>query len=174
MKPARLIPIALFAVSIPLAFAQSAAGTAYRIDFNLRDKAGAAPAVSRQYSMLVEEGGSGNVRIGTKIPYAVNPNQFQYADIGVNLDCKLHERGSSIALNVNVEISDTLVPTDPKTPPGQPIINQFRSGVSTVVQPGKPTVILSLDGANGNHKYEVEATVNRVAAPVVAAKLIEP
>jgi hypothetical protein len=161
MKTAALLISSLsLAVLAPPARAQEpSAQQPYRVDFVIRESGAQAPKEGRHFGLLLDKGGRGVFRVGTKVPFQVNVNQFQFADIGVNIDCRLNEVNSRLVLNADFEISS--IQSENKAT-GQPVISQIRTSVATTVQPSKPLIIAVVDDPVTLHKFEIEATVTPV------------
>lgn len=174
----KLTSLMLCVLCIPgLAPAQERSDPAvYRVEFQLRDSADKAAPVVRRYSMLVDPTGKGSFRLGQRVPYStgqvqtvssgstpVLSSQFQYADVGVNIDCRLRETGSKVSLNSDLDIS-TVAPPDTGVPsnPMAPTFGTLRLAISAVLTPGKPATVASIDDPVTHRKFEVEATVNRM------------
>lgn len=148
----------------------------YRVDFTLRDSEPGQKPAARHYSMLLEDTGQGRINTGGRVPVptssfqpgvggqGISPvvsTQYQFFEVGVNLQCQLRERGDYVILGVEVGISDVL--TDKQATPGlPPKTNQERAQASAAVMPGKPTVILTWDGAGTRRHFELEATAVKV------------
>ena len=168
------------ALSAPAQEKASPPGTVYKVDFNIRDGSDAAAKAGRHYTILVEAGSKGTFSAGDKVPYAtgsfqpgvggvgVNPlvnTQYTYLDTGVNIDCRVREVQGRILLNADINIS-TVVQHD-KTAPNilpNPTVASLRiSGISAVVDPGKPAMVASIDDPVTKRKFEVTATVTKVS-----------
>ena len=78
---------------------------AYRIEFNVREIEDGKRLNSRNYMMVVEDGHWGKIRVGNRVPYQSTEKQFQYQDVGMNIDCRPREREDSVALVIGVEFS---------------------------------------------------------------------
>src|SRR5437667_746379 len=74
----------------------------YKVEFNIHDGSDAAAKTGRRYTIMIEANDKGLFRVGQKVPYAtgsfqsgagtVTPlTQFNYAEIGVNIDCRINE-----------------------------------------------------------------------------------
>src|SRR5260370_17947850 len=78
----------------------------YKVEFNIHDGSDAAAKTGRRYTIMIEANDKGTFRVGQKVPYAtgsfqpgagstgVTPllaTQFNYAEIGVNIDCRINE-----------------------------------------------------------------------------------
>lgn len=148
----------------------------YRVEFQLRDNGDQTAPTVRRYSMLMDPAGRGSFRLGQRVPYTtgqvqsvsnatapVVSSQFQYADVGVNIDCRLRESGSKVALNSDLEIS-TVAPPNKNVPtnPLAPTFGTLRLTVAALVTPGKGATVASIDDPVTHRKFDVEATVTRV------------
>jgi hypothetical protein len=126
--------------------------------------------------MVVSANEKGIFRIGEKVPYATSSfqpgiggagpqplMQYTYLDTGVNIECRLRELNGKITLNADLDISAVRQheKTDTLNPPNPPVA-AIRLGVSTLMSPGKPTQIVSMDDPVTMKKFDVEATVTKL------------
>ena len=135
----------------------------YRLEFTVREVEGGKQLNSRAYTMSVQDGDTGSIRVGNRVPYSVGKDQFQYYEVGINIDCRLRERENYVLLdNASIEISSIV--KDDSTAAGtlNPVIRQARARVDAAVTPGKPTMVTTLDDVSSNHRYEVEVTATKV------------
>jgi len=138
---------------------------AYHVEFTITELDDGKKVNSRTYSLLVQQGILNKLRIGGKIPIATSmgPNssalQFQYLDIGVNIDCTVQEREGSVLLSSTTDVSSMAQLREEQT--HQPVIRQMKSEVRTILSPGKPTVISSMDDPTGKGRFQLEVTVTK-------------
>ncbi len=120
--------------------------------------------------------GRGSFRFGNKVPYATGSlpagqkvsaagapmlvTQYQYADVGVNIDCSVVEVSGKAALHAEIEIS--YVVRDKAGPAADPPIDASKVVVNATLDPGKPQVVASVDDPVTNRKFDAEVTVTRV------------
>jgi type II/III secretion system protein len=152
---------------------------AYRVDFSINEMEDGKKINSRRYSVNLNAGDWQKLKIGTRVPVATgsfsgtgketNPlvnTQFQYIDVGTNIDCHLDQRGDDfVGLQVRSDFSNFSTPEEqhPSQPIlKQPIIRQIAINGSTLVQPGKTVVIGTVDDPNSNREFQLEATVTRL------------
>jgi hypothetical protein len=135
--------------------------TAYRLEFNVRELENGKRLNSRNYMMMAEDGSFARIRVGNKVPYQTAEKQYQYNNIGMNIDCRPHEQQEGVALDVQVDFSSVAPPSE-TAPSYNPVFRSNRSEVQTVVAFGKPTLITSLDDVESNRRYEIEVTVTKV------------
>jgi hypothetical protein len=177
MRIGNLMVLAGLLATAPL-FAQEksvpeAAG--YRVDFNIRDSSAGAKESSRRYVMLIDSTGKGTVRVGAKVPYAtgsfssaqganspVVSTQYNYADVGVNIDTRLHPVNGKLELISDLEVSSLLqLEKSTGVTPPNPTISQFRIGINAIVDEGKRTLVASVDDPVTQRKFDVEVTVTK-------------
>jgi hypothetical protein len=141
----------------------------YKVDITIRDASETASA-GRRYSMLIEGGSKGTFRIGSKVPYTTGTaqsgqaapvaTQYSYADIGVSIDARLREMGSQVGLSADIDVSNLV-----KSSTGGvllPTIGSIRISVNSVLNPGKPTMVASIDDPVTARRFDIEATVTKV------------
>lgn len=158
-----------FALAGVLMMAQAAAGqnaapvkapASWRVNFTLHETDEGKRLSTRNYSMLVEAGNYGRIRIGTKVPVATGERQFQYYDVGLNFDCKLNEVNSELRFNASMDVSSV----DAEKPPAgsNPVVRQMRAEAAGAITPGKATSIATLDDPATRRHYEFEMTATPV------------
>src|SRR4051794_30481281 len=113
--------------------------TPYQVEYTIHDANDPAAKNGRHYVLQLDNMNSrANIRSGAKVPYATttgpNPTQWNYADIGVNIDCRLLERDGRLMMNSTFDIS-SVSPNSQNSP--TPIISQVRTETGTVVTLGK-------------------------------------
>jgi hypothetical protein len=169
------LTIALMSFCLPLALSSASAQedkakesaaeqkpiVAYRVEFNVREFEDGKQLNSRKYMMVVAEGDQGMIRVGNKVPYQTGEKQYQYHDVGMNIDCRPRDRESGIELNVGVEVS-SVVPQGEAAPTFNPVFRSQSTRVFPIVTPGKPTVVASMDDVVTNRRYEIEVTATKV------------
>lgn len=110
----------------------------------------------------------GSMRVGTRVPIAtaVNSNDktvWQYVDVGLTIDCNVTEQDDKFIVHGDVTLSSLALPdqgTDRSG--GNPVLRQIRQTFTTLVSPGKPTVVTSLDDINSKKRTQVELTATRL------------
>jgi hypothetical protein len=146
----------------------------YKVEFTIRDSSPAAAQSSRRYTMLVESDGRGVFRLGNRVPYITGGSlantsatlvnaQYNYAEIGVNIDCRVREVNSKVSLSTNLEIS-SVVPYDKGAPASgpNPTIANTRIEVTTELEAGKPAIIATVDDPVTQRKLDIEAVATKV------------
>ena len=176
-NPAILALASLLAPIFPVHAQEKAAEPAmHKVEFAIRDGSQAAAQTGRRYAIVVSANEKGIFRIGEKVPYATSSfqpgmggagpqplMQYTYLDTGVNIECRLRELNGKITLNADLDISAVRQheKTDTLHPPN-PTVAAIRLGVSSLMSPGKPTQIVSMDDPVTMKKFDVEATVTKL------------
>jgi hypothetical protein len=139
---------------------------AYRVEFAITELDEGKKINSRTYSLVMQQGMLGKLRIGGRVPIATStgsnssPAQFQYLDIGVNIDCTVQERGGFVLMSSTIELSSLAQQREEMT--HQPVIRQAKSELNTILSPGKPTVVSSMDDPTGKGRFQLEVTATKV------------
>lgn len=145
----------------------------YKVEFNIHDG-----SASRRYVMMIAGNDKGVMRLGQKVPYATGSfrptsatdaatplvaTQFNYAEVGVNIDCRVNELNGKVQMKASLEIS-TVLPHDKGAQQiiPSPTIGQLRMDVNGVLNLGKSTVVASIDDPVTSRKFDVEATITKV------------
>jgi len=145
----------------------------YRLEFTVREVEDGKVLNSRIYTMSAENDHRVSIRVGNRVPYVTGyapkeggttvGTQFQYYDVGTNLDCRLHEHEGYILLEgVGVDISSVVRGPEGASGTPNPVVRSARASVDVAVVPGKPTMVTTLDDVSSNRRYEVEVTATKV------------
>lgn len=147
--------------------AQSKPTDSYKVEFTVNELDNGKKINSRSYSM--EIGGDAplkwtdmrHLRVGSRIP-VYSSNQFQYHDIGMDIDCRLLPMGNGkVSIDTNWKYSSLGGEQDPKHDPQQPVFRDVRSDVEAVVSLDKPTVISEMDDVASTHRFVFEVKVTK-------------
>jgi len=143
---------------------------AYRVDFSITELAEGKKVNTRHYSLVTNSGPWSTLKIGTRVPVATGSfqpnaaaalvNQFQYLDVGTNIDCEVNEQGEDISLDVRSDFSNLSSDAEQHSP--QPIIRQIKINGRTITAPGKPALIGAVDDPTSNRQYQLEAVVTKL------------
>lgn len=104
------------------------------------------------------------LRTGTRVPVAVKEKEITYVDAGISIICNIIEQGDKYILFTSVEIS-SVVPPDPGADPragSTPVLRTVRENSTTLVYPGKPTLVASVDDVNSKKRTQIEVTATRI------------
>ena len=173
MRRKHLTMLAGLLAVIPLMAQDSGGPNVYKVEFNIRDSSSGAAKIARRYTMLIDGSSKGNLRVGAKVPYATGSftsglngvtgsTQYNFADVGVNIDTRLHELNGRISISSDIDVS-SLVQFDKgvASNPPNPTIAQTRVNVNAMVELGKPALIASVDDPVTMRKFDIEVTVTK-------------
>ena len=135
--------------------------TAYRLEFNVREVENGKRLNARNYMMMAEEGSYAKMRVGNRVPIQTADKQYQYNNVGMNIDCRPREQENGVALDILVDIS-SMAPSPQPAPSYNPVFRSDRTEVQSVVALGKPTLVASVDDVESNRRYEIEVTATEV------------
>jgi hypothetical protein len=128
----------------------------YQLDFSLDETLDGKPSGARNFKLLVQEGETNRVRVGSKIPLPTSGEELKFTDIGLKLDWKLNERDGYIELEGRLELNDLASPTtSPLT------IRNFQAEIETAVLLDKATTIGVYDDTVSKRRYELRVTVTK-------------
>lgn len=138
----------------------------YRVEITMKEMDGPKQVNSRRYEMNIKETILGKIRVGSRVPYATSVGgdkgaSYQYADIGMNIDCRTVKLADGVNLSIMVD-STSLANEAEASWKMLPVTRQQRLEAGGVVQLGKPTLMGSMDDVSSNHRYDVEVTVTGV------------
>ena len=124
------------------------------------------PTNSRTYTTTVstDDRGSASIRTQSRIPIAtasVSGNtQFQYQDIGVNIDARrAHDLGHQLSMDLTADIS-SVAERDPNL--HEPIIRQNRWQALVLIPVGKPSVVFTSDTLDSKGSMQLVVTATPV------------
>jgi hypothetical protein len=128
----------------------------YHLEFTLDETLDGKPSGARNFKMLMQEGETNRVRIGSKVLISAPESEPKFADVGLKFDCKLNERDGYISIDGKLELNDLVSPTTTS-----PTIRAFQAEIETAVLPDKATTIGVYDDAVSKRHYELRATVTK-------------
>ncbi len=136
----------------------------YKLDFVVKELDDNKVISAKAYSTTVmadERNRGASIRTGNRVPYNTGAG-FQYADIGVNIDChQARELGTQLMLTITAEISS--VPSDSEPAPNRlPMVRQNKWNSSVLVPIGKPATVFSSDDLNSKRKMQLDVTATAV------------
>jgi hypothetical protein len=83
----------------------------------------------------------------------------------LKIDCNLIEQDNKFIVHGDLEVSSIVLPdqgTDLRSGVLQPIVRRIRQTFTTLVPPGKPTLVTTSDDINSKKRMEVEVTATRI------------
>ncbi|HWC19404.1 MAG TPA: hypothetical protein VG498_20495 [Terriglobales bacterium] len=144
---------------------------AYKVEYVFSEWQDNKKINARTYTLLVRPMDKASLRLGSRVPIAVGifapgntkenaiPTQFQYLDVGMNIDCVVEPLDSDVILSTTVEVN-RLAPEQAKEV--HPIVRQTKIQVRDLVPVGKPTVLSNADEVDGTGRFQIEAAVTKI------------
>ena len=172
-----LLPIAARAQNSPDSTSPPAPQHFYRLLFAVEELDATGKITNtRSYEETIATGNGPDqqIKTGSRVPIATGSystsgspanlanTQFQYIDLGVNLDVRnAAESGDSLRFRLRAEISSIARQTE-IAGIGEPVIRQNTWDSTLTVPIGKPTVVYSADDLDSKGKMQVQLTATRV------------
>lgn len=139
----------------------------YKLAFSVYELQDGKKINQRDYSLLVQadDHGGNKLKIGTKVPIDSGNGGITYADVGFDLGCSAVETANNkVAVSVDVTITNFAIPeqnADPRTAGSRPVLRGVTQRIRTLLTPGKPQVISSMDDVNSNKRLQIEMTATK-------------
>jgi len=165
----RFSALALTLAMLAPAYVRAQDISTYKVDFTIRDTGDAGGKTGRKYSLLVNRGEKSTFKVGNRVPVATGSQsaavtvntQFTYIDVGLNIDCRVAETGTKMALHADIDISTAVMP-EKTNPVPNPTISSIRLNIDTTVVPNKPTVIASFDDPVTGRKFDIDVSIAKI------------
>ncbi len=141
----------------------------YKVDFTVNELDNGKKVNSRSYSMQIRSLEEPkwtdwkSLRAGSKVPVSGSGENWNYMDVGMDIDCRLKIEGSGkVAIGTRWDYSSLA------SEPGhehdmRPVVRHVRSEVEAVLGLDKPTVISEVDDVASTTHYVFEVKVTKVA-----------
>lgn len=146
---------------------KQAAAPVYKLAFAFYELQNGKKINERDYTVILRaDNNSNTLKIGTRIPIETGQGSYTYADVGFKMDCSAVEStDGKVDVRLDVTVSNVAVAeqnTNPRTVGGQPIFRDMTQRVRTVLVPGKPQIVTSMDDVNSTKRMQVEVTATKV------------
>ncbi len=172
MRSSFIISILAVAAVLPLsAEEKTSIDNVYRVDFTIHETTLASQPKDRHYSLLLEPNSWGKISAGSKVPYTVEKDKFNYADVGVIISCRLREKGPQVSMDAKFEVSSTMnvaskmdLSAELKRTPGgnMPLIQSVRSEMSAPIPLAAATRVVTLDDPSADRHYEITVAITKI------------
>jgi hypothetical protein len=138
----------------------------YKVDVSIFELDGGKHVNQRDYSLMITDSSKGSITIGTRVPVTTGEKQFQYIDVGLELDCLLQEMtDNKLSARINLHLSSFALPeqnTDPRTAGAQPVLRRIDQQLRAVLIPGKSQIVSSIDDVNSSKRMQVEIKATKL------------
>jgi hypothetical protein len=140
--PATLIAATLLGSVLPVhpqERKESSGPAVFRVEFDIRNGIDGETQPSQHFSMLIDESRKGIFQAGNRVRVATASPQ--YVDVGVNIECTVHESDGKAVLRGGIELT-SLKGYVNLSAISQPIIGQRKVTFNSTVELGTATVIV--------------------------------
>lgn len=145
----------------------------YKVVFQIYEMEDGKKINERTYTLPVNtvDGNTrdGSMRVGTRVPIETGSKSgdtmIQYIDVGLDLECNVTEQQDKFIVHGNLTLSSFVSPeqgTDLKGGGMQPVLRQIKQSFTSLVSPGKPTLVTTMDDINSKKRMQVEVTATRL------------
>jgi hypothetical protein len=141
----------------------------YRLTYTLTEMDGGKRIGTQHFSLTVNPGKEGRIRLGSKVPIAMEssnpaslaPAQVQYQDVGLFIQVRLKESAAGVL--ADSEVQQTGVSEEQSTVGrGDPVIRQANLQNTALLTLGKPVMLGSLDVPGSTRHLDIEVILEVV------------
>jgi hypothetical protein len=141
----------------------------YRVEFTINELEKGKVLNGRNYVMVVgktkDPRAFGRIRVGSRVPYATKATEYQYSDVGMNIDCNIsainndndHVQADLTVASSSLASREQVSPTN-----SNPVFRNVSFQASPVLVLGKATVVSEVDDVASDHRYQIEMTVTTI------------
>jgi hypothetical protein len=145
------------------------APTTYRLTYTLAEVDGGKRIGTQHFALTVNPLNTGRIKLGSKVPIATGSSkpenailtQYQYHDVGLNISARIREIAEGVSLDSNVE-QTSFSEVQSSVGINDPVIRQARLENTSLLTPGKPMMLGSLDVPGSTRHLDVEVVVEVV------------
>lgn len=140
----------------------------YRITYTITESEEGKRIGTQHFAMIIVSGGKTTLKQGSKVPIMTGEydagkstahTEMTYLDVGLNFDASLDEFVDGMRLRTKVEQSAI---AEDKAGAADPVIRQTVLEGTSIVTPGKPLVLGSLDIPGSPRHLDIEVVVDGV------------
>ncbi len=145
----------------------------FKVIYNIYELEDGKKINERSYTLPVRTVGDNaprpsNLKIGNRVPITSKEtpqgSEFQYLDVGMNIECDVTEQSDKFIVFTGLDLS-YVISADQIAEPhtlNLPIIRSVKENSTTLVSPGKATLVTSIDDISSKKRMQVEVTVTRI------------
>ena len=134
----------------------------YRMEYTVVETEGAKKLTSRTYTVMAEDRKRAIIRVGTRVPVRTSENQYNYMDVGVNLDAQPFSMPDAGTVRLDTTIDLTSIAASESTSTRPPVTRSCKDSVSTVIPLDKVVTLATQDDPSNNTTLQVQVIVKLV------------
>jgi len=143
------------------------AAPVYKLAFAIYELQAGKKINERDYSVLLRaDNNSNKLKIGTRVPIDIGEGKITYADVGFDMECSVVETADNkVGVRLDITVTNFAIPeqnANPGSAGNRPVLRGVTERVRTVLVPGKPQVVTSMDDVNSTKRMQVEITATKV------------
>jgi len=133
----------------------------YRVSYRVDELENGKTINSRSYTLMAQAGNRAMARIGSKVPYSVGGDHFQWQDVYMRIDSTVKEQEGRLQVQTGLDMS--LIAGKETIPSGEsrPVFGQVTLQDVTSATLGRPAFVGSVEDVASNRHYEIHVTVTR-------------
>jgi hypothetical protein len=141
----------------------------YRLTYTVTEMDGSKQIGTQHYAMILTSGQATSLKLGNKVPIATGSysggngpavqTQFTFIDIGMNFDATLTEMGENVMLKSSVDDSSVAPQQSDIGGVKEPIVRQASLKGESVLAPGKPVMLGSVDIPGSTSHLDIEVVM---------------
>ena len=137
----------------------------YRLTYTVTEMDGTRKIGSQRFAMVLASGQGTSLKLGNRVPIVTGSGgsqvstQFTYIDIGMNFDATLTEMGENAMLKSSVDDSSVAPQKSDVAGTQQPIVRQTTLRGESLLTPGKPLMLGSVDIPGSTSHLDVEVVM---------------
>lgn len=143
----------------------------YRLTYTVTEMDGAKRIGSQRFAMVLTDAQKTSLNQGNRVPVSTGSyggvsaagvqTQFTYMDVGTNFEATLYATGSGARLNSKVTQSSFVAATS-SDGPQSPIVRNLTLEGSSMLIPGKPVMLGSMDVPGSTRHLDVEVVMEQL------------
>lgn len=145
----------------------------FKVTYNIYELEDGKKINERSYTLPVRTVGDNaprqsTLKIANRVPITTKEtnqgNEVTYLDVGMNLECDVTEQSDKFIVFTGLDLS-YMMSGDKVAEPhalSMPLIRSMKENSTTLVYPGKATLVTSIDDINSKKRTQVEVTVTRI------------
>lgn len=141
----------------------------YKLTFAVYELENGKRVNQRDYSMTgkTNSGESSRISVTTRVPVYSEEKKMQYVDAGLTLNCSLRDQATGklqvqCTANISNFVRPEELPESRSSSVSAPIMRSTNINTWSILTPGKPAIIASVDDINSAKRMQIEVTATKL------------